>query len=107
MTRVISNLLTNAEKHNRTGSRIEIRLEEQGKEAHLWVKDDGKPIPRELQGTMFAAFVRGESTRSTKGGTGLGLAIAKAVMKKHGGDIFYRPEEGNKFEIRIAKVQSL
>lgn len=107
LTRVISNLLTNAGKYNRTGSRIEIGLEEQGKEAHLWVKDDGEPIPQELQDTMFAAFVRGESTRSTKGGTGLGLAIAKAVMEKHGGDIFYRVEEGNKFEIRIAKVQSL
>lgn len=107
LTRVISNLLTNAGKYNRTGSRIEIGLEEQGKEVHLWVKDDGEPIPQELQDTMFAAFVRGESTRSTKGGTGLGLAIAKAVMEKHGGDLFYQAEEGNKFEIRIAKVQSL
>lgn len=107
LTRVISNLLTNAEKYNRTGSRIEIRLEEQGEEVSLWVKDDGKAIEPELQDMMFAAFVRGESTRSTKGGTGLGLAIAKAVMEKHGGDIFYREEGGNKFEIRIAKVQSL
>lgn len=72
---------------------------------HLWVKDDGKPIEPELQDTMFMAFVRGESTRSTKGGTGLGLAIAKAVMEKHGGDLFYREEKGNLFEIRIAEVK--
>ena len=104
LIRVVSNLLTNAGKYNRTGKRIEIRLEERGEEVHLWVKDDGKPIEPELQDTMFAAFVRGESTRSTKGGTGLGLAIAKAVMEKHGGDIFYQEEEGNKFEIRIAKI---
>lgn len=104
LSRVISNLLTNALKYNRTGRRIEIRLEEQENEAHLWVKDDGKTIEPKLQDMMFAAFVRGERTRSTKGGTGLGLAIAKAVMEKHGGDIVYREEDGNKFEIRIAKI---
>ncbi|MDE6640743.1 MAG: HAMP domain-containing histidine kinase [Acetatifactor sp.] len=76
LSRVVSNLLNNAGKYNRTGKRIEIRLEERGEEVHLWVKDDGKPIEPELQDTMFSAFVRGESTRSTKGGTGLGLAIA-------------------------------
>ncbi|MDE5588648.1 MAG: HAMP domain-containing histidine kinase [Acetatifactor sp.] len=105
LSRVVSNLLNNAGKYNRTGKRIEIRLEERGEDVHLWVKDDGKPIEPELQDTMFSAFVRGESTRSTKGGTGLGLAIAKAVMEKHGGDIFYQEEEGNKFEIRIAKLK--
>lgn len=104
--RVVSNLLNNAGKYNRTGKRIEIRLEERGEEVHLWVKDDGKPIEPELQDTMFSAFVRGESTRSTKGGTGLGLAIAKAVMQKHGGDIFYQEEEGNKFELWIAKLKT-
>jgi len=107
LNRVVSNLLTNAEKYDRTGNRIEIGLEESGEEVRLWVKDDGEPISQELRDTMFAAFVRGESTRSTKGGTGLGLAIAKAVMEKHGGNIFYQGEEGNKFEIRIAKVQTL
>ena len=104
LSRVVSNLLSNAGKYNRTGKRIEIRLEERGEEVHLWVKDDGKTIEPELRDTMFSAFVRGESTRSTKGGTGLGLAIAKAVMEKHGGDIFYQEEGGNKFEIWIAKA---
>lgn len=74
---------------------------------HLWVKDDGEPISEELRNRMFTAFVRGESTRSTKGGTGLGLAIAKAVMEKHGGNLIYCGEQGNKFEIHIAKVQPL
>ncbi len=107
LSRVISNLLTNAKKYNRTGNIIQICLEEQEGAVHLWVKDDGEPISEELRNRMFTAFVRGESTRSTKGGTGLGLAIAKAVMEKHGGNLIYCGEQGNKFEIHIAKVQPL
>lgn len=104
LARVIGNLLTNARKYNQTGREIQVGMTEDGSEVRLWVQDDGSPIGAELRDMMFSAFVRGESTRSTKGGTGLGLAIAKAVVEKHGGALSYQGEHGNRFEMRIPTV---
>lgn len=106
LARVIGNLLTNAKKYNQTGREIQAGMTEEGRDVCLWVQDDGNPIGAELRDMMFAAFVRGESTRSTKGGTGLGLAIAKAVAEKHGGTLSYREEHGNRFEMCIPKSSS-
>lgn len=104
LARVIGNLLTNARKYNQTGREIQAGMMEEYGEVSLWVQDDGIPIGAELRDMMFAAFVRGESTRSTKGGTGLGLAIAKAVVEKHGGALSYQEGHGNRFEMRIPTV---
>lgn len=101
LERVVGNLLINAKKYNQTGKEIRVGMKVRGREVYLWVKDDGIPIRADLRDMMFTAFVRGESTRSTRGGTGLGLAISKAVMEKHGGDLSYREEIGNRFEMRI------
>lgn len=125
LTRVISNLLTNAKKYNQTGKQIKIVLENkkqkmvldasEGKEISgisdeerdiviVRIIDDGTLIEPSVKETMFYAFVRGESARSTKGGTGLGLAIAKAVMEKHSGSISYEERDGmNVFELMLPK----
>lgn len=101
LSRVIGNLLTNARKYNRTGKEIRIGLWEQ-EQVILRVEDDGEEILPDVRDAMFHAFVRGESARSSRGGTGLGLAIAKAVMEKHGGEIFYKRKEGwNVFELLL------
>lgn len=93
LTRVISNLLTNAKKYNQSGKEIRIILDKQEKTV-FQVEDDGDEIAPEIQLAMFTAFVRGESARNSRGGTGLGLAIAKAVMEKHKGGISYKREHG-------------
>lgn len=102
LARVISNLLINAKKYNRTGNRIGVVLVLDNA-VFLRVEDDGEEIAPEVQDMMFTAFVRGESDRNSRGGTGLGLAIAKAVMEKHGGSISYRRDgEWNVFELDIS-----
>lgn len=115
LARVISNLLTNAEKYNRTGTQIKMELKKDRAEAQdaeqtleLRVLDDGALIEPEVLNTMFTAFVRGESARSSSGGTGLGLAIARAVMEKHGGSIYYRAENGyNVFGLRLSLPEDI
>ena len=64
------------------------------KQVELRVWDDGELIPKELQKTIFEAFVRGDKARKTDGGTGLGLAISKAIMEKHCGTISYEEYHG-------------
>ncbi len=71
----------------------------------LKIEDDGEEIAKDVQDTMFHAFVRGEQDRNSRGGTGLGLAIAKAVMEKHNGGIVYRRKGGkNVFELYLLSI---
>jgi signal transduction histidine kinase len=102
--RVIGNLLSNAGKYNRTGSQVGITLSILEKQVELCVWDDGELIPKELQETIFDAFVRGDKARKTDGGTGLGLAISRAIMEKHCGSIGYEEKQGqNCFVVRMQR----
>ncbi|MDE6314769.1 MAG: HAMP domain-containing histidine kinase [Lachnospiraceae bacterium] len=102
--RVISNLLTNALKYNECGNKIKVQILslEERKQVELQVLDDGRMIPKELQESIFDAFVRGDKARKSDGGTGLGLAISKAIVEKHKGKIFYQQFQGyNCFVVRL------
>ena len=108
LARVVTNLLTNAKKYNCTGNAIGLSITQtDGEKAVLRVTDDGQAIPSEIRDTMFCAFVRGESARSSTGGTGLGLAIAHAIVEKHRGELFYsRQAEENIFSIQIPNMSN-
>ena len=82
MARVVSNLISNAIRHNPAGTRIVLGLQRQAGVARIIVADNGPAIegnPEEL----FEPFARGDSAR-TAGGTGLGLSIVKTIVDMHG-----------------------
>jgi signal transduction histidine kinase len=85
--RAISNLLINAYRHNKIGSKVAIRLEEEE-----WIKiivaDNGEIIRTDMQEDIFNPFVCEDESRNSKGGSGLGLAITKKIVEKHGGKIY-------------------
>ena len=85
---VFSNLIDNAMKYGRSGSRIVLgaRLTQRGVE--FYVQDFGAGIPSEHLPRLFERFYRVDKARSREsGGTGLGLAIAKHIVLAHGGSI--------------------
>lgn len=86
-SRAISNLLINAYRHNKIGSKVVIRLEEDD-----WIKvivaDNGENIREDMQDEIFSPFVCEDESRNSKGGSGLGLVITKKIVEKHGGKIF-------------------
>lgn len=101
-TRVISNLLLNAAKYNRTGRNIKVSLHQAGELWQIDVLDDGELIEAGLAENLFDAFVRGDQARKSDGGTGLGLAISRAIMEKHQGSIVYlQTESRNCFRVQI------
>ena len=103
-SRVVGNLLSNAEKYNKTGDAISVRLSENNAAVVLTVSDNGCEIDKALAEQMFNAFSRGDKARKTDGGTGLGLAISKIIAEKHGGNICYRRDDGwNVFEVEVRK----
>lgn len=86
LSRVLRNLLENAERHGT--SRIELRVRPDGPNAVVIVGDDGPGIAEADRARVFDRFVRLDSARArTGGGTGLGLAIVSEIVAAHGGSV--------------------
>ncbi|MFC5183235.1 sensor histidine kinase [Actinomadura harenae] len=86
LSRVLGNLLNNAERHAETG--IEVIVGRDGGDAVLEVRDDGSGIPEDARERVFERFARlAESQRRDPAGTGLGLPIAREIARIYGGDL--------------------
>ncbi len=89
LTRVFSNLFTNALRHTPTGGKVTVEARQQDTMLLVTVTDTGEGIPEEALGRVFERFYRADSSRqSSKGGSGLGLAIVRAMIEAHGGTIW-------------------
>lgn len=84
LSRVITNLITNAIKHNEKGDRIGLFVERQEDRILVMVADTGRRIPDEKAGHLFEPFSMGDESRNSRGGSGLGLSIAKKIVEMHG-----------------------
>jgi two-component system phosphate regulon sensor histidine kinase PhoR len=85
---VFSNLIDNAMKYGRSGSRIVLGARPARRGVEFYVQDFGAGIPSEHLPRLFERFYRVDKARSREsGGTGLGLAIAKHIVLAHGGSI--------------------
>ncbi|WP_347589561.1 ATP-binding protein [Acrocarpospora sp. B8E8] len=83
LTRVITNLLSNALRH--AESSITVRLTP---DATLDIIDDGPGIPPGHRESIFDRFTRLDEARDRDaGGAGLGLAIARDIAHAHGGTL--------------------
>ncbi|RCG29958.1 sensor histidine kinase [Sphaerisporangium album] len=102
LTRVLSNLLDNAQRHAR--HEVEVAVRRDGDQALLTVSDDGSGIPEADRARVFERFTRLDEARSRDhGGTGLGLAIVDNVVRAYGGTIRVERSEagGARFEMRL------
>ncbi|MBR3812060.1 MAG: HAMP domain-containing histidine kinase [Agathobacter sp.] len=107
-SRVITNLINNALKHNMPGTKIGLAIEEDKKSGilEIVVSDNGAMINPLVAEHIFEPFIMADSSRATKGGSGLGLSIAKKIVEMHGWTItlhqdFERQEKS--FLIKIQK----
>lgn len=104
LDRALSNIILNSVKYNEPGITISIKLLIANKKAIIIIKDDGVGIPKEFHESIFEPFVRVDATRNSRtGGTGLGLSISKAIIEKHGGNIYLVQDidKGCKFVITL------
>jgi signal transduction histidine kinase len=85
---VLSNLLHNALDVSPPGSRVEIRVFEDGSGRHVKVRDEGPGIASEDLPYLFERYWRGDRARSRRGGhLGLGLSIAQHAAQLLGARI--------------------
>lgn len=86
LTRLLTNLVDNAERHADTTITVTVRKD--AGRAVLEVLDDGAGIAPADRETVFQRFARLDAARSRDaGGTGLGLPIARQIAESHGGTL--------------------
>ena len=101
LTRVVRNLLDNAERHARRT--VTLSLDEGGTATRLVVVDDGAGIPAGDREHIFERFARADQARSRDaGGSGLGLAIARDIVERHGGTITLADGAPTTFVVELA-----
>ncbi|MBF0611057.1 MAG: HAMP domain-containing histidine kinase [Magnetococcales bacterium] len=95
LQQVFANLLANAQAALSTqdppctGAQVAVSVAIHENYCHLFLCNQGHPIPTELQERIFLPFVS-----RAEGGTGLGLAIVARIMEAHGGKIGLAQQPG-------------
>ncbi|MEI7474178.1 MAG: GAF domain-containing sensor histidine kinase [bacterium] len=88
--RVITNLISNAIKHNAKGIEIDVIAEKKENEILISIKDNGSGISEKEKANIFQKY----KTTKSKVGTGLGLYLSKQIVEHHNGKIWFESEEG-------------
>jgi CheY-like chemotaxis protein len=108
LSQVIANLLTNAAKYTERAGQIAVKLEREGGEVVVRVRDTGVGIPPELQPRIFDLFVQGDrSLARSQGGLGIGLTLVKRLVEMHGGSVTVASAgvgHGSEFTVRLTAL---
>lgn len=100
LTRMLTNLISNAYRYGKENGRIWVCLKKENGEIDLTVQDDGIGIAKEEQQKIFRRFYQADTSRAGVG-MGLGLAMAQEIAHFHGGKITVEstPGEGSVFKV--------
>jgi two-component system OmpR family sensor kinase/two-component system sensor histidine kinase QseC len=82
---LVRNLADNALRYSPPGTRVEVRVLQEGGAALLQVDDAGPGIPADDRERVFDRFYRRASGDET--GSGLGLAIVRGIAERHGAKV--------------------
>ena len=104
LEQMLTNLIDNAIKFNRSGGRVTVSLDRNDESYFLKVTDTGEGILAAHLNRIFERFYRVDRGRTRDvGGTGLGLAIVKHLARLHNGEISVRSSlgQGTVFTIQL------
>ncbi len=105
LAQVFGNLLHNASKFSKRGSRVALAGELQGDHVVVAVRDLGIGIPAALLPRVFELFTQGDQTlERTNGGLGIGLTLVRKLVEMHGGSVQAASEgvdRGSEFVVRL------
>jgi signal transduction histidine kinase len=103
LSRVLTNLLTNAVKFSPQAGRITLSARHETNRRGqkdclvISVSDEGPGIPLNQQKKLFIRYQQINTGNIFRKGTGLGLAICKEIIHLHGGDVWVEsPIKNNK-----------
>lgn len=95
ISRVMTNLISNAIKHTPAGGTITLQARRgQNDVVVISVADTGGGIPPEYRRRIFEKFGQVEQPGRERRGTGLGLTFCRMAVEAHGGDIWVESQIG-------------
>jgi len=104
LAHVFQNLVSNALKYSRPGTKPEIHIcaHSDGVQCTISVEDNGIGFEQQHAESIFGLFKR-LHRRDAYAGTGLGLAICKRIVERAGGKIWAegRPDQGSTFYLSL------
>lgn len=103
-SRAITNLITNAIKHNPSGTCIRLELVQKKNQIEIRISDNGTLIPQFLAEHIFEPFAMGDASRKSQTGSGLGLSIAEKIIQMHGWELMLKQEEEKKEKSFVIKI---
>jgi signal transduction histidine kinase len=104
MSRVLSNLVTNAIRHTPEGGRVRVAATAEAGAVLITVTDGCGGIPEAELARVFDVAWRATAARTpgADGGAGLGLTIVRGIVEAHGGQVrVVNAGEGCSFEVRL------
>ena len=95
-------LLDNAIKFSPKGSKIELQLEDRGRDVAFYVKDQGPGIEEQNVEKIFDCFAKFDPNDCPgKTGLGIGLTLAKGIVDMHNGEIIAASTPGKQTTFRV------
>jgi PAS domain S-box-containing protein len=108
LTQCFSNLLGNAVKFAKSGTKPQITVRGEilapaSQMVRIWVQDNGIGIPKDSLQRIFGMFQRAATDRE---GTGIGLAIVRKVVERMGGRVGVEsePGQGSQFWVELQRA---
>jgi signal transduction histidine kinase len=104
LSRVLSNLVTNAIRHTPEGGRVQVAATAEADQVLITVADGCGGIPEADLGRVFDLAWRATAARTPNadGGAGLGLTIVRGIVEAHRGHVrVVNTGEGCSFEVRL------
>jgi K+-sensing histidine kinase KdpD len=101
--RVVTNLVTNADKYSPPAEAIDVRVERSDRDVTVRVLDRGSGVSAEERAKIFQPFYRSSATSASAPGAGVGLTVCKRLAEAQGGEIWVegRPGGGAVFAFRL------
>ncbi len=108
LVETVVNILGNAIKYSRTGSRIILKAEEIENNIVISVVDTGIGISKEDLPYIFNDFYTGKDGQKIEKSSGLGLAITRRIIEAHNGSVSVESElgKGATFTIRLPVIKN-
>ena len=103
MTRLFTNIISNAIKYNRENGLIKIITENTEHHLYVTISDTGIGLKENEKEKLFQEFYRAKNEQTKNiSGTGLGLSIVKKIVESYSGKIEVESEYGEGTSIQIS-----